>query len=96
MIEMVRYLTEIWKEEHLYKLYVPQAVFYAEYYSINSTGTSVIGAVLVAEVISCAKRTLARMLVIVVSIGFGIVKYVFCNGIVLCEVFKKILLTVLF
>ena len=28
----------------------------------------------VAEVISCFKRSLARMLVIVVSLGFGIVK----------------------
>lgn len=51
-----------------------QAVFYAEYYSINSTGVSVAGAVLAAEIISCAKRTLARILVVIVSIGFGIVK----------------------
>lgn len=29
---------------------------------------------MIAEVISCFKRTLARMLVIVVSLGFGIVK----------------------
>ncbi len=32
------------------------------------------GLILSAEVISCAKRTLARMLVIIVSLGFGIVK----------------------
>ena len=51
-----------------------KAVFYAEYQSINSRGTSVKGAVLFAELVSCAKRTLARMLVIIVSIGFGIVK----------------------
>lgn len=31
-------------------------------------------AMLVAEIISCLKRSLARMLVIVVSLGFGIVK----------------------
>jgi len=55
---------------------IPQAVFYAEYQSINSTGVSVAGAVLTAEIISCAKRTLARMLVVIVSVGFGIVKYV--------------------
>lgn len=36
-----------------------------------------VGAVLAAEVLSCLKRTLARMLVIVVSLGFGIVKYVY-------------------
>ncbi len=52
-----------------------QAVFYAEYQNINSTGTSVTGAVLFAEIVSCAKRTLARMLIVIVSIGFGIVKY---------------------
>ncbi|CAG2105504.1 unnamed protein product [Medioppia subpectinata] len=51
-----------------------KAVFYAEYQSINSTGVSVKGAVLFAEILSCFKRTLARMLVIIVSCGFGIVK----------------------
>ncbi|CAB3367281.1 Hypothetical predicted protein [Cloeon dipterum] len=51
-----------------------KAVFYAEYQSINSSGTPVQGAVLMAELVSCAKRTLARMLVIIVSLGFGIVK----------------------
>lgn len=51
-----------------------KAMFYAEYQSINSTGVSVRGAVLLAEWVSCGKRTLARMLVIIVSLGFGIVK----------------------
>lgn len=51
-----------------------KAVFYAEYQSVNSTGISVQGAELLAEWVSCAKRTLARMLVIIVSLGFGIVK----------------------
>ncbi|XP_053213819.1 transmembrane protein 87A-like isoform X2 [Panonychus citri] len=51
-----------------------KAVFYAEYQSINSTGRSVKSAILLAELISCLKRTLARMLVIIVSLGFGIVK----------------------
>lgn len=32
---------------------------------------------LIAEIISCFKRSLARMLVIIVSLGFGIVKFVF-------------------
>ncbi|CAG7733372.1 unnamed protein product [Allacma fusca] len=53
---------------------IEMAVFYAEYQSINSTGVSVTGAVLLAEIISCAKRTLARLLVVIVSLGFGIVK----------------------
>lgn len=51
-----------------------KAMFYGEYQSINSTGVSVNGMVLLAEWVSCAKRTLARMLVIIVSLGFGIVK----------------------
>ncbi|XP_076321877.1 transmembrane protein 87A isoform X2 [Tachypleus tridentatus] len=53
---------------------IEKAIFYSEYQSINSTGQSVKGAVLLAELLSCAKRTLARMLVIIVSLGFGIVK----------------------
>ncbi|XP_042144501.1 transmembrane protein 87A [Ixodes scapularis] len=51
-----------------------KAVYYAEYQSINYTGYSVQGAVLFAEVLSCLKRSLARLLVIIVSLGFGIVK----------------------
>ncbi|KAL0267330.1 UNVERIFIED_CONTAM: hypothetical protein PYX00_009627 [Menopon gallinae] len=51
-----------------------KATFYAEYQTINSTGVSVKPVVLLAEWVSCGKRTLARMLVIIVSLGFGIVK----------------------
>ncbi|KAL8619621.1 hypothetical protein ACOMHN_019676 [Nucella lapillus] len=51
-----------------------KAVFFAEYENINKTGVSVRGAVIFAELVSCLKRTLARMLVIIVSLGFGIVK----------------------
>ncbi|XP_077997002.1 transmembrane protein 87A-like [Glandiceps talaboti] len=51
-----------------------KAVFYGEYQHINSNGDSVSGAVVFAELVSCLKRTLARMLVIIVSLGFGIVK----------------------
>jgi hypothetical protein len=50
------------------------ALFYAEYQNINSVGVSVTGAVLTAEIVSVAKRTLARMLIIIVSCGFGIVR----------------------
>ncbi|XP_042880918.1 transmembrane protein 87A-like [Penaeus japonicus] len=51
-----------------------KAVFTAEYSSINQNGYSVPGLIILAELASCAKRTLARMLVIIVSLGFGIVK----------------------
>uniref|UniRef100_A0A1B0DBD0 GOST seven transmembrane domain-containing protein n=2 Tax=Phlebotomus papatasi TaxID=29031 RepID=A0A1B0DBD0_PHLPP len=51
-----------------------KAMFYAHYQTINSTGVSIKSVLLLAEWVSCAKRTLARMLVIIVSLGFGIVK----------------------
>ncbi|KAK7490240.1 hypothetical protein BaRGS_00018585, partial [Batillaria attramentaria] len=51
-----------------------KAVFFAEYENVNKVGVSVSGAVIFAELVSCLKRTLARMLVIIVSLGFGIVK----------------------
>ncbi|EEB15081.1 ptm1, putative [Pediculus humanus corporis] len=53
---------------------IEKAIFYAEYQNINSTGVNYKSVVLFAEWVSCAKRTLARMLVIIVSLGFGIVK----------------------
>jgi len=51
-----------------------KAMFYGEFQNINSTGRSTKGLILFAEIVSCGKRTLARMLVIIVSLGFGIVK----------------------
>lgn len=37
-----------------------KAMFYGEFQNINSTGVSTTGLILSAEVVSCAKRTLAR------------------------------------
>ncbi|XP_022332108.2 transmembrane protein 87A-like [Crassostrea virginica] len=51
-----------------------KAVFYAEYQSLTSQGHSVRGAVIFAELVSCFKRALSRILIIIVSLGFGIVK----------------------
>ncbi|KAM9720783.1 transmembrane protein 87B isoform 4-T4 [Dama dama] len=51
-----------------------KAVFYAEYQNINSSGLSTQGLLIFAELISAIKRTLARLLVIIVSLGYGIVK----------------------
>uniref|UniRef100_A0A336LKK6 CSON009979 protein n=1 Tax=Culicoides sonorensis TaxID=179676 RepID=A0A336LKK6_CULSO len=51
-----------------------KAMFFAEYQRVNSNGANKLSVVLFAEWVSCAKRTLARMLVIIVSLGFGIVK----------------------
>lgn len=53
---------------------VEKAMFCAEYQNINNNGKATEGLILAAEVVSCGKRTLARMLVIIVSLGFGIVK----------------------
>lgn len=54
---------------------IEKAVFYLEYSSINSTGFSQVkGAILFAELVSCFKRALSRMLVLIVSLGYGIVK----------------------
>ncbi|XP_068173962.1 transmembrane protein 87A-like isoform X2 [Antennarius striatus] len=51
-----------------------KAIYYAEFQSIRYEGVSVYGAVVFAEVMSTVKRTLARVLVIIASLGYGIVK----------------------
>ncbi|KAJ7303853.1 hypothetical protein JRQ81_011361 [Phrynocephalus forsythii] len=51
-----------------------KAVFYAEFQSVQSQGVSVQGAVIFAEVLCAVKRMLARVLVIIASLGYGIVK----------------------
>ncbi|XP_053126244.1 transmembrane protein 87A isoform X2 [Hemicordylus capensis] len=51
-----------------------KAVFYAEFQNIRYTGESVQGAMILAELLSALKRSLARTLVIIVSLGYGIVK----------------------
>ncbi|CAJ0931700.1 unnamed protein product [Ranitomeya imitator] len=51
-----------------------KAMFYAEYQNINSIGVSSTGLLVFAELVSAVKRTLARLLVTIVSLGYGIVK----------------------
>ncbi|KAM4041773.1 transmembrane protein 87B [Anomaloglossus baeobatrachus] len=51
-----------------------KAIFYAEYQNINSTGVSSPGLLIFAELVSAVKRTLARLLVTIVSLGYGIIK----------------------
>ncbi|XP_005993602.1 transmembrane protein 87A [Latimeria chalumnae] len=51
-----------------------KAVFYAEFQNINASGLSSQGLLIFAELISAFKRTIARLLVIIVSLGYGIVK----------------------
>ncbi|XP_069764198.1 transmembrane protein 87A isoform X2 [Narcine bancroftii] len=51
-----------------------KAVFFAEFQSLSRMGVSVHGAVVFAELVSAVKRTLARVLVIIAALGYGIVK----------------------
>ncbi|KAJ8248249.1 hypothetical protein GJAV_G00240000 [Gymnothorax javanicus] len=53
---------------------VEMAVFCAEYENTNAVGSASQGLLILAELVSALKRTLARLLVIIVSLGYGIVK----------------------
>ncbi|XP_065834197.1 transmembrane protein 87A-like [Oscarella lobularis] len=50
-----------------------KALFFSAFNSVRETGNDA-GIVIVAELVSCVKRTLGRILVIIASTGFGIVK----------------------
>ena len=53
---------------------IEQAVFLAEYEKMNSTGVLFQWAEMVAEFVSILKKTLARGLVLIVSLGYGLIK----------------------
>ena len=53
---------------------IEKAVHYAEYTNVNESGISEMGTEKFAAFVECVKKTVARMLVIIVSLGFGIVK----------------------
>lgn len=53
---------------------VEKAVFCAEYENTNAVGSASPGLLIFAELVSALKRTLARLLVIIVSLGYGIIK----------------------
>ncbi|XP_018593702.2 transmembrane protein 87A isoform X1 [Scleropages formosus] len=53
---------------------VEMAVFCAEYENTNAVGSASQGLLIFAELVSALKRTLARLLVIIVSLGYGIIK----------------------
>ncbi|XP_061693551.1 transmembrane protein 87A isoform X2 [Syngnathoides biaculeatus] len=53
---------------------VEKAVFCAEYENTNAVGSASPGLLIFAELVSALKRTIARLLVIIVSLGYGIVK----------------------
>lgn len=51
-----------------------KACFYFEYHQANEYGAASLKLALIAEIVSCVKRTLSRILVLIVSMGFGITK----------------------
>uniref|UniRef100_A0A8C5FMF6 GOST seven transmembrane domain-containing protein n=1 Tax=Gadus morhua TaxID=8049 RepID=A0A8C5FMF6_GADMO len=51
---------------------VEKAVYLAEFQSLRDNGLSVQGALVFAELLSAVKRTLARVLVLIASLGYGI------------------------
>ncbi|CAL8289001.1 unnamed protein product [Gadus morhua 'NCC'] len=51
-----------------------KAVFYSEHQSIRYQGDFVIGAAIFGELLSALKRSLARILFLIVSLGYGIVR----------------------
>jgi hypothetical protein len=53
---------------------IEKSAFLAEYDIVNRNGYKVHFAIVTAEVLSCLKRTVSRMLVIIVALGYGIVK----------------------
>jgi len=53
---------------------IEKSAFLAEYDTVNRHGYKVHFAIVTAEVLSCLKRTVSRMLVIIVALGYGIVK----------------------
>lgn len=55
---------------------IEKATFYGVYQSLNANGISNQKLIYFVEVISCVKRTLARFLLLVVSCGFEIIRYV--------------------
>ncbi|CAF1569779.1 unnamed protein product [Rotaria magnacalcarata] len=53
---------------------VEKSAFLAEYDTLNRNGYKVHYAIVTAEILSCLKRAVSRMLVIIVALGYGIVK----------------------
>mgnify|MGYP001027600468 CR=1 FL=1 len=53
---------------------IEKSAFLAEYDILNKDGYKVYYAIVLAEFFSCLKRTVCRMLVIIVALGYGIVK----------------------
>ncbi|KAL4003108.1 Lung seven transmembrane receptor family protein [Acanthocheilonema viteae] len=53
---------------------IEKGMFYSEYAAMNEEGSTIHGFIEAAELVSCLKRTMARVLIIIVSLGYGVVK----------------------
>uniref|UniRef100_A0A0R3RKH5 Transmembrane protein 87A n=1 Tax=Elaeophora elaphi TaxID=1147741 RepID=A0A0R3RKH5_9BILA len=53
---------------------IEKGMFYSEYAAMNEEGSTLRGFIEAAELVSCLKRTMARVLIIIVSLGYGVVK----------------------
>uniref|UniRef100_A0A915PVZ8 Transmembrane protein 87A n=1 Tax=Setaria digitata TaxID=48799 RepID=A0A915PVZ8_9BILA len=53
---------------------IEKGMFYSEYAAMNEEGVTIHGFIEAAELVSCLKRTMARILIIIVSLGYGVVK----------------------
>lgn len=51
-----------------------KALFLGEYQHVYAHGKSVTGVIIFAELVSSLSRTVGKMLVVIVSLGYGIVK----------------------
>lgn len=49
-------------------------VWYFDYSNLNTTGVRHVGAAVFGILVSCSRRTLSRMLIVSVSLGYGVVK----------------------
>eukprot|EP00731_Ephydatia_muelleri_P033345 Em0028g20a len=72
--DSVTFLFQFWIAAVIIIGLVEKVFFVSEYSTINEGNTSS-GLIIVAETVSAAKRALARMLLIIVSLGFGTVRY---------------------
>ncbi|XP_065193329.1 transmembrane protein 87B-like isoform X2 [Sycon ciliatum] len=53
---------------------VEKVLFFSEYYRGNAEGREGMSLLVTAEIVSASKRTLARLLIIIISLGVGIVR----------------------
>jgi len=51
--------------------------WYIYYFDLNGNGTAVIGAQVIGVVTITLKQTLIRVLILIISLGYGVTKYTY-------------------